>query len=78
MQSERAAYHASNAPSFDHFKVKFNQDVASKVKHLLHRLNEEGKLSSFDKIVAQQGIPCEQVGEGEYKLKKFSTETILF
>ena len=70
MQSERAAYHASNAPSFDHFKVKFNQDVASEVKRLMHRLNEEGKLPIFDKIVAHQGILCEQVGEGEYRLKK--------
>ena len=70
MQSERAAYHASKAPSIDHFKVKFNQDVASEVKRLLHRFNEEGKLPIFDKIVAHQGILCEQVGEGEYRLKK--------
>ena len=70
MQSERAAYHASKTPSIDHFKVKFNQDVASEVKRLLHRFNEEGKLPIFDKIVAHQGILCEQVGEGEYRLKK--------
>ena len=74
MQSEQAAYHASKAPSIeppiDRFKVKFNQDVATEVKRLLHRLNEEGKLSIFDKIVAHQEILCERVGEGEYRLKK--------
>ena len=70
MQSERAAYHTSKAPSIDHLKVKINQDVASEVKRLLYRFNEEGKISTFDKIVAHQGILCEQIGEGEYRLKK--------
>ena len=52
MQSERTAHHASKAPSIAHLKVKFNQDNASEVKRLLHRLNEEGKLPVFDYIVA--------------------------
>ena len=52
--------------------IKIDQDFvfASEVKRLLHRFNEEGKLPIFDKIVAHQGILCEQVGEGEYRLKK--------
>ena len=67
---ERGAYRQSKVPSIDIFKAKFNQMIATEVKHLMHRFNNEGKLDKFDKLVALKGIICEKKGQGEYVLKK--------
>ena len=66
---ERKAYHSPTAASFDLFKAKFNQSVAVEVKHLLFRYKRENKPTICDEIIAYQGILCEKVQEGEYRLK---------
>ena len=43
--------------------------MPSGIKQLMFRYNNENKLSLFDKIVAYQGILCEKVQDGEYRLK---------
>ena len=70
MQFERMAYHSSKAATLDLFKAKFNQSMASEIKQLMFRYNNENKLPLFDKMIAYQGILCEKVQEGEYRLKK--------
>ena len=70
MQFERMAYHSSKATTLDLFKSKFNQSMASEIKQLMFRYNNENKLPLFDKIVAYQGILCEKMQEGKYCLKK--------
>ena len=67
---ERSAYRQSKVPSIDIFKAKFNQMIATEVKHLMYRFNNEGKLDKFDELVALKGIICEKKGQGEYVLKK--------
>ena len=52
------------------FKAKFNQMIAREVKHLMYRLNNEGKLDKFEEVVAFKGIICEKKGQGEYLLKR--------
>ena len=70
MNFERMAYHSLNAASLDLFKAKLTQSMASEVKHLMFRYNNENKLSLFDSTVAYQGILCEKIQDGEYRLKK--------
>ena len=70
LQFERKAYHSSKAASFNLFKAKFNQSMAYDIKQLMFRYNNEGKLSKFDNIIGYQGILCEKIQEGEYRLKK--------
>ena len=70
MQFERISYHSPNVASFELFKAKFNQSMASEVKQLMFRYNNENKLSIFDSTIAYQGILCEKIQDGEYRLKK--------
>ena len=51
------------------FKAKFNQMIATEVKHLMYRLKNEGKLDKFEEVVAFKGIICEKKGQGEYLFK---------
>ena len=69
MLFERMSYHSPNKASLDLFKAKYNQSLACEVKQLIFRFNHENKLDKIDKIIAQQGILCEKVQEGEYLLK---------
>ena len=66
---ERSAYHQSKAPSVEVFKAKYNQSVAADVKLLMYRFNNEGKLAKFDEIVAHNGVVCQKITNGEYRLK---------
>ena len=65
---ERTTYHQSRAPSVELFQTKFNHSVARDIKLLMHRFNNEGKISKFDEIVAYNGIVCKKKAEGEYCL----------
>ena len=65
---ERMAYYSSKTASFDLFKGRFNQSMASDIKQLMFRYNDENKLSEFDKIVGYHGILCKKIKEGEYRL----------
>ena len=67
---ERSAYHSSKVACLDLFKAKFNQSMASDIKQLMFRYNNENNLDRFDKIIAYQGILCEKVQDGEYRLNK--------
>ena len=67
---ERRAYRQSKVPSLDMFKAKFNQMIATEVKHLMYRLKNEGKLDKFEEVVAFKGIICEKKGQGEYLFKR--------
>ena len=71
MVFERKACHSSKAVSFDIFKAKFNQSMALEMKHL-YRFKNENKIPICDKIIAYQGILCEKIQEGEYRLKVLS------
>ena len=51
-------------------KAKFDQLVASEIKHLMYRFNNEGRLAQFDKVVTLKGIICEKKDEGEYCLRR--------
>ena len=66
MQYERVAYHSKN-PSLHIFKAKFNQSVASEIKHLLFRFYNDHKLEEFDTFVAFKNVLCEKVNDGEYR-----------
>ena len=70
MQFERISYHSPYVASFDLFKAKFNQSMASEVKQLMFRYNNENNLTFFDSTIAYQGILCEKIQDGEYRLKK--------
>ena len=61
---ERSAYRQSKVPSIDIFKAKFNQMIATEVKHLMYRFNNEGKLDKFDELVALKGMICEKKRTG--------------
>ena len=67
---ERCAYRKSKVPSLDIFKAKFNQMIATEVKHLMYRLKNEGKLDKFDEVLAFKGIICKKNGQGEYVLQR--------
>ena len=67
---ERRAYRQSKVPSLDMFKAKFNQMIATEVKHLMYRLKNEGKLDKFEEVVAFKEIICEKKGQGEYLFKR--------
>ena len=67
---EKKAYYSAKAASINLFKAHFNQSVAREIKQLMHRFNNEGKLSKFDEIIAHKGILCEKIADGEYRLKK--------
>ena len=55
------------------FKAKVNQSVASEIKQLMIRFNNEHKLDLFDKIIAYEGLLCEKIQDGEYRLKAVFT-----
>ena len=57
---EKRAYKQSKVPSEEIFKAVYNQSIAKEVKDLMHRLNNEGKLYRFDKIVAYGNISCKK------------------
>ena len=56
-------------PSVEVFKAVYNQSVAADVKLLMYRFNNEGKLAKFDEIVAHNGVVCQKITNGEYRLK---------
>ena len=67
---ERKAHHSPKSVSIDSFKIKFNHSVAFEIKQLMFRYNHENNITKFDKIVAYQGILCEKIQEGEYRVNK--------
>ena len=69
MNFERMAYHSPHRASISLFKAKFNNSMASEIKRLMNKYNDEYKLHLFDKLVAYRGILCEKLLEGEYRLK---------
>ena len=45
----------------------------------MFRYNDENNITKFDKIVAYQGILCEKIQEGEYRVNKiFSKPKSIF
>ena len=64
LQFERKAHHSPKAASLDLFKAKFNQAIASEIKRLMIRYNNENKIAFFDKIIAYQDILCEKLELG--------------
>ena len=65
---ERKAYHSPKSVSIDSFKIKFNHSVAYEIKQLMFRYNNDNNITKFDKFVAYQGIICEKIQEGEYRI----------
>ena len=66
---ERRSYYHTNLPSVELFKAKFNQSVATDIKHMIYRFKNDGIIGKFDEVVAFKGILCEKKGQGEYRLK---------
>ena len=66
---ERKASKSSRFVSMDIFKARFNQSMALEIKHHLFRYKNERNLSTFDKIIAYQGILIDKISEGEYRFK---------
>ena len=66
---ERKSYHQTKLPSVELFKAKFNQSVATDVKQMIYRFNDDGTFGKFEEIVAFKGILCERKQHGEYRLK---------
>ena len=71
MLFERMGYHSPNKVSFDLFKARFNQAMATEIKQLMFRYRNENKLPFFDEVIAYQGILCKKIQEGEYCFKTF-------
>jgi hypothetical protein len=66
---ERVSYH-SKKPSLRIFKERLTQSFHSEIKQWLDRYSNENRLDVFEKVVADRGILCEIIEEGEYRLHK--------